>query len=203
MSETGGSGETTYVICLDVVRESIQSLLGRQTHPYFIAYLHLRRQAALLGRMTELPGEWSSLGPWLDVPGGPEGKPYLRPFWLGARTAQQEWLNPNLAGSFAGGSLRALPRNVIDFDGDQFSLRQDHPQRALEHLLAGVAMPALPLSAFLLRNFGIVANDEPTARDVVALFCQEFGYTDEKEFHTLYRFDPSEHSSSCTERFAL
>jgi len=41
-----------YVLRLPVVRESIDVLLGRDTHQFFPAYLHLRRRAAAGGSLA-------------------------------------------------------------------------------------------------------------------------------------------------------
>ena len=176
-----------YVIRPVRVRESIKALLERQTHQHFIAYLYLRWLAAREGRVDGLEPSWAELGDWLRVEGGP--RPHLRPFWKGRRNAGQEWLSENLAGSFAPSSLRSEPQRVIQIDaGGTFSLREDHAELALEHLLLGTPMEAVALAAFLYRDYGFVSAAEPGWADLVAVFRQGFGYDEDHaaEFDTLY-----------------
>lgn len=65
------------------VRECIDKLLSRDTHPHFIAYLYLRSLAGRTGSLTRLTPNWSELGKRLEVPG---------------RTAEQAVLATLLAG---------------------------------------------------------------------------------------------------------
>jgi hypothetical protein len=187
------TADATWVIPVHRVRESIQRLLDRDTHQFFIAYLHLRRVAGQLGTTTGLSPSWPDLGRILEVPGGPfPAKPYLRPFWKGTRGAGQEWLNSNLAGSFAPSSLRGVPMQVVETDAaGRFNLRDNHWQLAYERLLFGSKMPVVALSAFLFRDYGIVSSLPPDPDDLIALFRSEYGYRaeDEEEFLTLYDTD--------------
>ncbi len=181
--------DLVYVVRLARVRQSIETLLARQTHPYFIAYLHLRRTAARQGRLTGLTPNWAALGNLLEVPGAPPGKPFLRPFWKGQRDAHQEWLNANLAGSFAPSSLRGVPLRVVDTDAQgRFLLRERHWELAREHLLLDNPMPVLALAAFLFRDLGLYFVAEPGPATLIELFRREYGYSseDETEFNELY-----------------
>jgi len=190
MSADAPAGEATYVLRVERVRESIDRLLDRDTHQHFIGYLFLRGVAAQRGWTTGLTPEWSKLGHLLDVPGGPPDRPYLRPFWKGKRESQQEWLNQNLAGSFSPSSIRRTAlAQVVDFDSHgRFSLRDGHAELALDHLLYGERMQALPLAVFLFRDYGLIAATPPEPTDLVALFRDEYGYDEEHvdEFATLY-----------------
>jgi hypothetical protein len=178
------------------VRRSIEDLRTRSIHPFFVAYLYLRQRAAAQGATSGLRPRWKAeLGPYLEVDGAPATRPYYRPFWDGVGEAGQEWLNGNLAGSFAGSSLRAgsSPMLVVDYDPvtRTFALREQHWELALRHLLRGRPVPAESLAAFLLRDFALDTDgdDPPTADDLVALFGQEFGYRDDAarvEFKRLY-----------------
>jgi hypothetical protein len=132
---------------------------------------------------------WSDLGKLLEVPGGPPGKPYLRPFWRGERNAGQEWLNDNLAGSFSPSSLRVVLGRVVTTDAERrYSLRPKHWELASEHLLFNEPMPVLALAGFMLRDYGLVAESPPSSSDLVAAFRGEYGYRerDEVEFASLY-----------------
>ncbi|HWL44335.1 MAG TPA: hypothetical protein VNQ73_15445 [Ilumatobacter sp.] len=191
MTDTAAGTETIYVIPAERVKQSVGKLLSRDTHPFFIAYLWLWRRSVIQGITSGIDPEWAELGPYMEVPGGPlPGKPYLRPFWKGARNSQQEWLNPNLAGSFAPSSFRGdhiQPVVTTDASGG-YVLQPNHWDRALEHFLYGQQLPALALGAYLLRNRGFIAESPPTNLDIIAAFRQEFRYGDaaQLQFDTLY-----------------
>lgn len=68
--------DRTHVVPVVRVRECIDKLLSRDTHPHFIAYLYLRSLAGRTGSLTRLTPNWSELGKRLEVPGGPPSKPY-------------------------------------------------------------------------------------------------------------------------------
>jgi hypothetical protein len=179
----------TYVIPTDRVREAIRLLIDRHTHQHFIAYLYLRSLAAREGRFDGLKPSWSELSDWLLVEGGPAGKPHLRPFWKGKRNAGQEWLAENLAGSYSPSSLRKETLRVIQTDAaGEFSLRENHAQLALEHLLLGARIEALALAGFLYRDYGFVGKASPTSDDLIDVFRRDFGYDTEHsaEFDTVY-----------------
>ena len=188
MTETAPAGDV-YVLNSQRVRESIDVLLEHQTHQFFIAYLYLRSLAAREGRLDQLSPSWPDLGEWLRMEGGPPNKPHLRPFWKGQRNAGQEWLASNLAGSYSPSSLRTEPLRVVQTDATgRFSLRDNHAELALEHLLFGQPLEAVALGAFLYRDYGLIAPAQPAVDDLVVVFRQDFGYDDEHsdEFETLY-----------------
>lgn len=177
------------MVPIERVREAITVLLDRETHPFFIAYLHLRQQASRQGTLLGLQPDWSELSETLYVPGGPPKKPHLRPFWSGKRDAGQEWLNENLAGSYAPSSLRSTASSqVVDVDANhRFVLKDDHPAQALRYLLRGIRLPVVPLAAFLFRDRGVL-SEQPQDTDLVTVFRNEYGYraSDDAEFATLY-----------------
>jgi hypothetical protein len=179
-----------FVLRVERVKESIDRLLSRDTHPFFIAYLHLRREAGRVGQPSGLVPEWSQLGDLLRVTGAPDEKPYLRPLWSGKRDAAQEWLNRNLAGSYAASSIRAVRvRKVISTDAEgAFALKAKHWDLALEHLLIGKRIDVVALAAFLFRDFGFVNAVEPQPPDLVEAFRSYYRYRAEndKEFDTLH-----------------
>lgn len=187
---TVGAAEAIYVLPVQRVRESITHLLERDTHPFFIAYLHLRRLSGRQGRTTGLAPSWPDLGTILEVTDNPfPGKPYLRPFWKGQRRAGQEWLNENLAGSYAPSSLRGVPMQVVETDASgRFNLRDDHWRLAFHHLLFDAPISALAIAGFVFRDYGIVADGPPGPSDLIGLFRTEYGYRseDDAEFNQLY-----------------
>lgn len=192
-ADLSGDGGPTYVLRTEVVRRAIADLLARQIHPYFPAYLHLRQRAGRAGRLDRLTPEWKALGEYLEVDGAPARRPYFRPFLEGRREAGQEWLNTNLAGSYAASSLRPgqAPLAVVRYDGATrtFALREEHWKLAREHLLNGRKAPVISLAAYFYRDFGIRSLSEPTPMDLMTVFRSDFGYAmphDNDEFSHLY-----------------
>ncbi len=182
--------QTTYVVTVARVRQAIDELLDRDTAPFFVGYLWLRREAGIRGTNAGLKPPWPELGErFLAVDGGPAGKPHLRPFWIGQRNAHQEWLNQNIAGSFAPSSLRQDAYSVVEVDAQRrFVLREQHWQPALTVLLKGQPLPAVAVAAFMLRDYGFVSDEPPTTDDLIAAFRKEFRYGpgDDDEFDTLF-----------------
>ena len=192
MSSAGAA--KTWVAKSETLCYALNVLLQRRTHPHFIGYLYLYRCSASNGSLTSIQANWPELGEYLRVDGGPE--PHLRPFWSRRRTAQQEWLNHNIAGSFAPSSLRSDGpfRKVVNLNDDgTFSLRQDHAKLALRYLLLERKMDAACLSLFLHRNRGYISEGPPTHLDVVSCFRRDFGYSSSKDrdFQSLYSVEGS------------
>lgn len=191
---SGADESRLVVIPAATVRVCIDRLQAQQVHQFFPMYLHLRRQAALQQTTQGIAPNLDDLADFLRVPGGPFGKPYLRPFWTGRRAARQEWMNRNLAGSYAPSSLREVPRRVIELTPEgKFSLRDNHWHLAKEHLLENEAIPVRALAGFYLRNYGCMASGTPSSSDLSRSFLELFGYTswqpNTEEMDTL--FDPS------------
>ncbi len=180
--------ESIYVVPVARVAQSVDFLLNRNIHVWFIAYLHLRRQASLQGTTVGVRPDWAELSETMFVPGGPPKKPHLRPFWSGTHGAGQEWLNANLAGSYAPSSIRNVAFKVLDVDSQRrFVFKEGHPVLALENFLNGQRVPVLPLASYLFRDRGII-TPAASDTDLVRVFRREYGYRDrdEEEFHTLY-----------------
>lgn len=187
------SGSETFVIPTARAAESIQVLLDQEIHQWFIAYLHLKRQSHLQGLRAGIRPDWTELSQILYVPGGPPGKPHLRPFWKGARKANQEWLNENLAGSYAPSSIRTVAFHVVEVDAQRrFVLKDDDAQMARHHFLGDVPVPVLPLAAFLFRDYGMYCRDlRPPDSSLIDLFCDEYGFdgVGSDEFDALFNAD--------------
>ena len=191
---------TTWVLRLDVVRWGIQQLALRRAHPFFVAYLHLRRRASVEGSDTEIRPHWNQLGEYLEVPGGPPKKPYYRPLFDPPGNPSRYWLNENLAGSFSPSSLReGQPAiQVVQKESQgRFSLRPNHSQLALQHLLYGDPLDIYPLIAFLYRDFGVITDpgdSSPPPRDsLLEVFRQDWRFSDSNrdatDFNALFETD--------------
>lgn len=175
-SGSGGQPTSTFILRTDAVRCCINVIRGRKIHPFFPAYLHLRQQALAQGSDTVTP-HWHDLAPFLELPGGPPDKPYFRPFWNQSRGAGQEWLNRNLAGSYAGSSIRQQPLKVITYEDGLFGFRDQHWDAALEYLLYKERVPAVAVAGFFYRDFAFqTEGTEPTPNDLVTIFRRDFLY---------------------------
>lgn len=191
MSVAGTTTETTWVIPVGRVRESVDALLGRDAHTFFLAYLLLRKAAATTGSSLGLSIDFAEMGVLLDVPGGPQGKPYLRPFWEGKRNAFQEWKGPNLPGSYSPSSVRTSQLAVVEITADRrFNLRNRHWEPALKHLLFNQRVPVLALAGFLFRNRGFVEIADPDVDEIMTAFRTEYGYGLEDDDEYVHLFDP-------------
>ena len=182
-----------FVFSVTAVRNAIADLSNRSIHPFFPAYLYLRQEAKRQGTDSAIKPRWKELAVYLEVAGAAARKPYFRPFWEGAAGAGQGWLNANLAGSFAGSSLRPgkPAMSVVDYDrgSKDFALRGRHWKLAREHLLDEKRMPIGSLCAFMLRDFAFISDSGPPgAADMVDAFLGEFGYgsRDSEEVQYLY-----------------
>lgn len=176
------------VLTLEAVRWSLDALKEASVHPFFLAYLHLRKQAAEQGTTADLTPNWDELGTYLRVPGGPPNKPYYRPFWNGKETDPgRYWLNPNLAGSYAPSSLRIVPREIVDIIGGHFSLKPDHAQLARKNLLYDQPISAIAMAAFLYRDFGFAATGSLDPNDLEDELRADFHYSlHDEEFDLLF-----------------
>lgn len=168
------------MLTVEAVRWAVRELTAQRIHPFFLAYLHLRKQAASQESEEDIRPDWDELGRFMRVSGGPPGKPYFRPLWHGkGADPGRYWLNPNLAGSYAPSSLRDVPYRVIETNGSRFSLKPDHASLAREHLLYGQPVSALALAAYLYRDFAILADGSPELIGLIRLLYREFDFTSE------------------------
>jgi hypothetical protein len=179
------------VLTLEAVRWGVSTLKASKIHPFFLAYLYLRKRAEEQGSTADIAPSWEDLGRYLEVKGGPSGKPYFRPFWHGnTDDPGRYWLNPNIAGSYSPSSLRKAPYEVIDTEGSHFSLRPSHSILARQYLLFNEQVNALALSAFLYRDFGLIAPGALSPGDLVSVFRNDFRFHAEApEFDDLFFVD--------------
>ena len=214
---TTPSGVKLWVACDEILQEAVQYLRARKTHPHFIGYLHLRklygeqraddtRNGILHATIaaTRFKANWGKLKQYLEVDGGPPGRPHLRPFWDKNRSGgpddwSSDWMGPNLAGSFAPSSIRNQATAVFNYvvgvvatgQNRRYFLQNNHTAEAFERLLLKNRMDAVYLSLFLHRNFGYLSNKPqgPTPNDITDCFRSDFHYdkpSDNQEFKTLY-----------------
>lgn len=170
------------VLTLDAVRRSIEALQKPRIHEQFLAYLHIRKRSVEEGSLTDVEPNWSELGEFLFVEGGPPNKPYYRPISSRAKhDSAGFWLNRNIPGSYAPSSVRKVSQFMLNESGDGFSLPADHARQALEAHLRGERQPAWAFAAFFLRNYSF-GNYRfgPTAADVDDLITG---------FRNVFRFD--------------
>jgi hypothetical protein len=181
-----------FVPTVEAVRWGLDALRRRRIHPFFLAYLHLRKRSQEEGDTAGIHPEWEELGEHLRVSGGPPGKPFYRPVWNGKPDdVGRYWLNPNLAGSYAPSSLRNVPYKVISTSGSTFSLKPNHASLALEHLLYEEPLSAVAFAAFYYRDFGLITSGElPTPMDLAGVFARDFHFDPrDQDFDTLFATD--------------
>jgi hypothetical protein len=172
-----------YVITVPAVRWAIDTLKGAKIHPFFLAYLHLRKRAVEEGSDV-VSAQWDELGELMRVSGGPPGKPYYRPFWHGnVDDPGRYWLNRNIPGSYAASSLRSVPLKVVDTVGSEFSLRPHHAQLARQHLLFDQPVSAVALATFFYRNFAFTAEPPalPSPSDLPEVLRQDFHFSSDSD----------------------
>lgn len=197
-----------YVLTLDAVRRAITTLQPITIHETFPVYLHLRRQASVLGRFEDLEPDWQGEPHrWMAIPGGPPRKPHFRPFTSRGSSLNAFWMNDNLAGSYAPSSLRDKRRLYVGAN-DEYHLPAHpdgtpDPQPILGGVLLGKPVPAWAVAAFIFRNRLFIPGDvlaitEPGWNDLLAVFEDYFSWTD-SERTTL--FDWSHPASPCFEEF--
>lgn len=131
----------------------------------------------------------------MAVAGAPNGFPYAKPFTgNGKPTPQTQWINANVAGSYAASSIRAggpLSKvvSVIGTGGSAtYHLVNDHPKAALRYFLGNERIQALDLALFFFRDFSFKPDEKI---DIVEIFRAEFGFSDSNPedsaaFETLY-----------------
>jgi hypothetical protein len=197
-----------WVLTNEAVRRAIQQLRAQSVHPYFPAYLHLRRQAARQGTAQDIEPDWQELSPFLQLRGAPTSKPHFRPFTSGTGASGAEWLNPNLAGSFAPSSLRQgqPPLKVVEISTTRggFNLKPKHWELARTHLLSEVKLPLWAVAAFVLRDFALEDYpSEPGYDDLEVAFAEVFGYEGpgSEDFEHLYDRTPAHDIEHWYEQF--
>lgn len=176
------AGQHDFVLNPDVVRDAILNLQGTRVHENFVAYLHLRHEAAREDRPTRLSADWSGeVHRWLDVPGGPPNKPHFRPFASRSRDSGAFWMSRNLAGSYAKSSLRDDMRALFVGDDGTYQIPIDNDgnpsiKRVSAALLFGNKVAAWALAAFLYRNHKFIndATTAPSPEDLNRVFFEDF-----------------------------
>ena len=179
--------DRTFVLTVPTVRWAIDELRSAKVHPFFLAYLHLRKHAGTDGTSVITP-HWDELGDVLRVPGGPPGKPYYRPLWHGnVDDRGRYWLNRNIAGSYSPSSLREVPRRVVDLVDSEFVLKPAHARLAREHLLFDKPLSAAALAAYFYRDYGFYPPPpgSPSPFDLPVLLREDYRLTDD-EFAVLF-----------------
>jgi hypothetical protein len=181
----------------EIVNESVAELIRARIHEHFAGYLCVLRTAARDAATEGLrPNFKEFFDTFFAVPNAPGGLPYLRPFTK-TGSGMSAWNQPNVAGSYAGSSVRenAPFRRVVDITGSgnetRYSLRPNHSAMAFEHLALGRQVPVVPLAVYLYRDYGIEIDGEANVAEVVSVFLYEFGYQDESgrlsaDFATLF-----------------
>ncbi|MFT3685725.1 MAG: AAA family ATPase [Phycisphaerales bacterium] len=167
------------VIRKNIVSSAFASLRSKKVHPLFAGYLHLRSLAQEQNSRSVRPDFTGFYKRFFAVADGPETAPFLRPFVNHKATADNLWMNRNVAGSYAKSSLReGQPfSKVVETTADgTYRLKNGHGKLAARHLLYGRPLPATELAAFLYRDFGL-AETMRQPLDLLPLFAKYFGFS--------------------------
>ncbi|MFT4086186.1 MAG: hypothetical protein QM658_03375 [Gordonia sp. (in: high G+C Gram-positive bacteria)] len=195
--------EPRKVLTLDAVHRSIEALHKPFIHEQFLAYLHIRKRGIEGGSMMNIEPDWSEVGRWLKVDGGPPNKPFYRP--ISSRTKHDPsgyWLNPNIPGSYAPSSLRRVSQFMLDLEG-AFTLSPNHAEEALEAHLKGKPQPAWMFAGYFLRNYSFDPGAS-TVEDLIDAFCTVFRFgSDEVDPDDLFNPDSSGRGSDFDTLFTV
>lgn len=169
------TNENVFALSPDSVRWSIKELKKQSIHPYFLAYLVLRRRALEEGRTSGFSVNWDQeIGPYLRVDGGGPTRPFYRPFLNQVvRDESRYWLNPNLAGSYAPSSIRKAAGAIAGGEGREYLLQSNHATTAATILLNGGKVNAYAFGIYLLRNRAFVTT-HPDRSNVIEAFKKLF-----------------------------
>ena len=191
----------TFVVRKVTVARALARLRKQKTHTSFAGYLCLQQRSAQLGRLEDLQPDFSSFFKhFFAVGNSPLGTPYVKPFTEQKASAQNLWLNENVAGSYAPSSLRSGQpfRQVVNIEARTYSLPTDHAQKAFDFLLYSTPVQAADLAVVLYRDFGFL-GDPVSIEDIVDIFAYEFGYAErmgaqpDERFQMLFSVGASEH----------
>ncbi len=181
------------VLTIDAVRWGIGQLQARRVHPFFLAYLHLRKWGQQTGSMSGIQPHWNELTPHWRMAGGPPGRPYYRPLTeYKVQDPANYWMNQNVAGSFAPSSIRVAARQVVETADDGYKLKVNHATLAVEHLLFGEPLSAIAFAAYWYRDYGFTPGLDSGIgpNDLASGFADDFGFdSTDSDFDTLFVAD--------------
>lgn len=166
---------------VEQVSSAVRDLQGRRIHNHFPGYLCLKWESRRQQRLDGLKPRFGAFfDEYLLVPGAPPGYRWYKPF-RGRGRPEEWWLNNNIAGSYAPKSLRDSFSGFVEVIGDEeegatYSLLDQHWEGASSRLLYGSRLSVVSLAAYLYRDSIIETRNAPSARDLVAIFREEFGY---------------------------
>jgi hypothetical protein len=181
------------------VAQSLGRLRELGVHPHFVGYLCIKQLATTVGSQTELQPDFKRFHEtFLKIHNHPPETPYLRIFVNQTPSNKNLFLNSNIAGSYAPSSIRENFRKVITITGAnreaRYALNSQHWVFAKQYLCRGKEIPVVELAAVLYRDYAITTN-EPSLKDLVDIFKEEFGYLESSagstvggnhEFEALY-----------------
>jgi hypothetical protein len=180
---------TIKVLTLEFVRSSVRALQNERIHPHFPAYLQLRRLVALGADPAAIPFVPAEMYSMLAVPGGPPDRPHFRPFSNeNVKDPSKWWLNKNLAGSYARGSIRKTATFLVD-DSGTYVLAPGHVQTARNVFLLQKKVPAWAIAGYFMRNHGFDTTEDYAGDERTLLFdgfMNHFGLARENDFETLF-----------------
>lgn len=220
--DTARSRATSYVLRVEAVRKSVESLAHSQLHEHLPGYLAIY-QAAKKDKGQADPSDIVAFyDEYLAARGATEQKPYIQCFL--SRGSRPRLQNRNVAGSYSPSSIRSDGRlqGVINVNGEgrdtYYTLPDDHASRAHTSLLKGNRIPAVAMSVFMLRDYAFevsqavvageyVGSAEPSLTGVVDIFRNEFFLREDFEieknvYNLLFRDDSKDFEGSWFELYS-
>lgn len=182
------------VLQQEAVKWAIDTLTAKRTHPLFLLYLHLRRQAVQTGQWTNFDFDLGGdIKAQLEMPGntvvpGKKTKTLYRPLVDNKpKDRTRYWISDHLAGSYSPSSFRQAWLKTPD--GRSYVLPKDHVAQAKRDFLKDGPVSALALGTYLFRNHGFVLDCDGHIQDVVAAFRSYFEFRPEHDSDFTLMFD--------------
>lgn len=146
-----------YCLSIGLVQQAIDEMKSHNYPPQFHLLFEICR-AAHGNVKTHVPISIASdIGPWLEIPGGPKGKPYFFIFCgRNNRGIKGMWRAKNIAGSWTESSLRSNYQNLLTGEksgGNSVYKLPDDPGAFVNQKIAGYGrIPAWAVAVYYFRN---------------------------------------------------
>jgi hypothetical protein len=191
-----------YVLDPETVQDCMWDLVDARVHRHYPGYLCVKRLANRDGHSRDLDFEYDAFFN-LFFKVRDYADPYFVPFGQRHTQVADLWFNENVAGTYSAQSIRPDQPfdRVVDVEKvnnqNKASLRDQHWEKAREHLTGSDKVPVTALTGFLYRDFALEFDSTPEGEDLVRVFREEFGYdpgdsSETEEFEHLYTMDDIE-----------
>jgi hypothetical protein len=181
-----------FLVAPESARRAFAALRKSRIHPHFAGYLAINREIRGGQTAGSSRGIKAFFEDFLTATGLGVEKPYVFPFDEAGGLGTKNTFNRNVAGSYAPSSLRDVAPflQVVKIEERSrarplYVLREGHVDLAFKHLIYRARVSPVALASFLYRDYGITA-DSPDAALLVEIFRDEFGFSTDTAFSTLF-----------------